>query len=112
MENMFLRNVLRTRNFLGKSKTQEKKGKIEAKRFGIEGCLELLFKSGKWEFNKFLFLIRGFSCFTRMANCCGLYYKGSSNMGIKLSVYRSWAMQIKHHCSSAFISFHQLSSAE
>lgn len=55
MENMFLRTVLRTRNFLGKSKTQKKKNpkkqkekeKFEAKGFGIERGLELLFKSAK-----------------------------------------------------------------
>lgn len=104
MENMFLRTVLRTRNFLGKSKTQKKKkkGKIEGKGFGIEGWLELLFKSDKWEFNMFLPLIRGFSCFTRMTNRCGLDYKGSSHMGIKPSVYRGWAMQIH---TPLFISF-------
>lgn len=48
MENMFLRTVLRKRNFLQKSKTQKKKRKIETKGFRIE--LELLCKSGTWEF--------------------------------------------------------------
>lgn len=48
MENMFLRTVLRTRDFLRKSKTREKKRKIETKGLRIELELELLCKSGTY----------------------------------------------------------------
>lgn len=93
MENMFLRTVLRARNFLGNSKTQKKrkkKRKIETEGLGIE--LELPRESGTWEFNLLLLLIREFFSFARTANCCALDYRQPFHMGItavKLPIYRA-----------------------
>lgn len=94
MENMFLRTVLRARNFLGKSKAQEKR-KTETK--GLQIRLELPCKSSTWEFNLLLLLIRGLFSFTRTAHYCASDYKGPSRTGIiagKLSVYGGCAIEI------------------